>query len=236
MGAQIFTTLAPYCPRIGRLQLADIPVAVVDLGFSAQKLLFTLLLCEMSPDKISVLFGLQYRDKMDASPHLLSCQLTTDRLSVSVPSGLYNHVSNHAALMRLLAIESVQELAAAITEAAVGRSREEALRAVAVAYRAYALEHPGRYAATVRAPEPDDTTAQEAALAAVSPMVAILAGWGIEGPDAVHLVRVARSALHGFVSIEMGGGFGLELDLDHSFDLLVDSLVAAIEAQAEKAS
>jgi hypothetical protein len=40
----------------------------------------------------------------------------------------------------------------------------------------------------------------------------------------------------GFVSIEMGGGFALPLDLDQSFDLLVDSLVAAISAQAEKAS
>jgi AcrR family transcriptional regulator len=152
------------------------------------------------------------------------------------PPSLYNHVSNHAALMRLLAIESVGELAAAITWAAVGRSREDALRAVAVDYRAYALKHPGRYATTVRAPEPDDTEAAAASAAAISPLVAILAGWGIEGDDAVHLVRVIRSALHGFVSIEMGGGFGLPLDLDHSFDLQVDSLVAAISAQAEKAS
>jgi AcrR family transcriptional regulator len=152
------------------------------------------------------------------------------------PPSLYNHVANHAALMRLLAIESVTELAAAMTGAAVGRSREDALRAVAVAYRAYALEHPGHYAATVRAPAADDTAGQAAAAAAITPMVAILAGWGIEGPDAVHLIRVIRSAMHGFVSIEMGGGFGLPLDLDRSFDLLVDSLVAAIEAQAEKPS
>jgi AcrR family transcriptional regulator len=152
------------------------------------------------------------------------------------PPSLYNHVSNHAALMRLLAIESVEEMGAAITGAAVGRSREDALRAVALVYRAYAVEHPGRYATTVRAPDPGDTEAAAASAAAISPLVAILAGWGIEGDEAVHLVRVIRSALHGFVSIETGGGFGLPLDLDHSFDLLVDSLVAAISAQAERAS
>jgi AcrR family transcriptional regulator len=152
------------------------------------------------------------------------------------PPSLYNHVANHAALMRALALESVGELAATITGAAVGRSREEAIRAVAVAYRAYALEHPGRYAATVRAPAPDDPEAQALAASAVAPLVAILAGWEIEGDDAVHLVRVIRSGLHGFVAIEKDGGFGLPLDLDHSFDLLVDGLVAAIEAQAEKAS
>jgi AcrR family transcriptional regulator len=146
------------------------------------------------------------------------------------PPSLYNHVTNHAGLMRLLAIESVTELAATITNAAVGRSREDAIRAVAIAYRAYVLEHPGRYATTVRAPEPGDTEAEAAAASAVSPLVAILAGWGIEGDEAVHLVRVIRSALHGFVTIEADGGFGLPLDLDHSFALLVDSLVAAITA------
>ena len=152
------------------------------------------------------------------------------------PPSLYNHVESHAALMRAVAVGAVEELAAAITGAAVGRAREDAIRAVAVAYRAYALEHPGRYAATVRAPEPGDAEAESAAAAAVTPLVAIVAGWGIEGDDAVHLVRVIRSGLHGFVSIETGGGFGLPLDLDHSFDLLVDSLVAAIAAQAVKAS
>jgi AcrR family transcriptional regulator len=156
------------------------------------------------------------------------------------PPSLYNHVENHAALMRALGIEAVEELGAAITGAAVGRSREDALRAVAVAFRAYALEHSGRYAATVRAPAPGDTEAESAAATAVSPLVAVVAGWGTEGDEAIHLVRVIRSALHGFVSIEIGGGFGLPLDLDHSFDLLIDSLVAAIEAvgsgQATKAS
>jgi AcrR family transcriptional regulator len=146
------------------------------------------------------------------------------------PPSLYNHIECHGALMRALGIQAVEELAAAITGAAVGRSREDALRAVAVAYRAYALEHPGRYALTVRAPAPGDAEAEKAAAAAVTPLVAILAGWDIEGDDAVHLVRVIRSALHGFVSIEMSGGFGLPLDLDRSFDLLVDSLVAAITA------
>jgi AcrR family transcriptional regulator len=147
------------------------------------------------------------------------------------PPSLYNHVANHAALMRLLATRSVEELGAAITGAAVGRSREDALRAVALAYRAYALAHPGRYAATIRAPDPDDDEAQTAAAAAVAPLVAIVAGWGIEGDDAVHLVRVVRSGLHGFVALEIGGGFGLPLNPDHSFDLLVDGLVAAIAAQ-----
>jgi AcrR family transcriptional regulator len=161
--------------------------------------------------------------------------VTLSRVAAAVgtrPPSLYNHIEGRDGLMHEPAAESVDELGAAITGAAVGRSREDALRAVAVAFRAYARERPGRYAATVRAPAPGDTEAIEAAATAVSPIVAILAGWSIEGDEAVHLVRVIRSAIHGFVSIEAGGGFDLPPDLDVSFTLLVDSLVAAITAAA----
>jgi AcrR family transcriptional regulator len=152
------------------------------------------------------------------------------------PPSLYNHVENHAALMRAVALDSYLEFGNALRDAAVGRAREDGIRAIAVTYRGYAAEHPGRYAATVRAPAGDDVESQEAALTALAPIIAVLAGWGIEGDEAIHLVRVIRSALHGFVSLELGAGFGIPLKIDESFDLLVDSLVAAIEVQAAKAS
>lgn len=148
------------------------------------------------------------------------------------PPSLYNHVESHAALMRALALESVEEFGDAIRDAAVGKAREDGIRAVAVAFRAYATEHPGRYAATVRAPTVDDKEAKDIARRTLAPIIAVLAGWGIEGDEAIHLVRVIRSALHGFVSLELGGGFGIPLQVDESFDLLVDSVVVAIEAVA----
>jgi AcrR family transcriptional regulator len=161
--------------------------------------------------------------------------VTLSRVAAAVgmrPPSLYNHIQGRDALLRALGQDARGEMTVAIRDAAVGRSREDAVRAVAVAYREYAVAHPGRYAATVRAPGPEETEAIAAAAVAIDLFLAILAGWGIEGDEGVHLVRVLRSALHGFVSLENGGGFGLPLDLDHSFDLLVDSLVAAIAAAA----
>ena len=152
------------------------------------------------------------------------------------PPSLYNHVESHAALMRAVALDSYAEFGDALRDAAVGRAQEDGIRAIAVAYRDYAAEHPGRYATTVRAPARDDKEAQDLAMNGLAPIFAVLAGWGIEGDEATHLVRVIRSALHGFVSLELGGGFGIPLQIDESFDLLVDSLVVAIEAQAVKAS
>jgi AcrR family transcriptional regulator len=149
-------------------------------------------------------------------------------LDVRAPS-LYNHVDGHAGLLRGLSIRSVNELADALRDAAVGRSGADALRAIAHAYRAYALEHPGRYASTVSAPARDDAELAAAGQRAIEVVLAVLTGWGFRKDAALHRVRVVRAALHGFVAIEAEGGFGLPLDLDQSFALTVATLIAGLE-------
>ena len=71
-----------------------------------------------------------------------------------------------------------------------------------------------------------------AAFAAVLPdLAAVLAGLGVPDEDTVPLIRAVRSALHGFVSLEASGGFGLPEDVDASFETLVDVLVAGMLAR-----
>jgi AcrR family transcriptional regulator len=148
-------------------------------------------------------------------------------LGVRSPS-LYNHVDGRADLLRAIAVLSVRELTAALREATVGRSGADALAAAAHAYRAYARAHPGRYAATLAAPTRGDEEHRAAATEAVDVMLAVLRGWDLEGDDAVHAVRAFRSALHGFVAIEAADGFGIDVDVDVSFDRLLATLAEGI--------
>lgn len=149
-------------------------------------------------------------------------------LGVRAPS-LYNHIDGRAGLLRLVALRSVDELGDALRDAAVGRAGADALRAIGRAYRAYALGYPGRYSATVRAPAPDDRELAAAGARAIGVLTAVLAVWGFTGDEALQRVRVVRAGLHGFVAIEAQGGFGLPLDLDESFELLLATLVAGLE-------
>jgi len=142
---------------------------------------------------------------------------------VRAPS-LYAHVAGLDDLRRRLAIRGARELTVALREAATGRAGRDALRAVAAAQRDYARRHPGRYLAAQRAPARDDAEALAVAGEAVDVLTAALAGYGLEGDDAIHGARALRSALHGFAVLETGGGFGIKLDLDESFDRLVDVL------------
>ncbi|MEV4810649.1 TetR/AcrR family transcriptional regulator [Micromonospora avicenniae] len=151
------------------------------------------------------------------------------RLGVALPS-LYKHVRGADALAQKLSAFATAELADELMTAAVGRAGADALHAVAAAYRSYARRHPGRYPATQQVPDPADPDHVVAGERAVRAVYAVLHGYGITGDAAVDAARTLRSALHGFVSLEVSGGFGLPRDLDRSYDEMVASLDAAFRA------
>lgn len=152
-----------------------------------------------------------------------------ERFGVAQPS-LYKHVDGVGGLQRQLAARATRDLGEALGGAAMGRAAGDALFAVAAAYRRFALDHPGRYAATVRAPDPADAEHTAATDRVLSTVLAVLAGYGLTGDDAVDAARALRSALHGFAALEAAGGFGLPRDVDRSFDRLVAALDTALRA------
>lgn len=160
------------------------------------------------------------------------------RLGVRLPS-LYNHVDGMDALQRLVAIRAKTELADVLGRAAVGKAGTAALAAMFVACRSWATRHPGRYEATVPAPPPDDAEHIAAANSVVGVAFDVLAGYQLEGDDAVDAVRALWATLHGFITLEQAGGFRLPADIDRSFDRLIAALADTLtswQGTAENAS
>lgn len=149
------------------------------------------------------------------------------RLGVQPPS-LYKHIAGQDALHRTIAVRAGAELAEVMRDAAVGRAGGDAVRAIAHAYRRWAHAHPGRYPATLAAPSPDDAEALAVAARALEVLRQALLGLDLAGDDEIDAIRTLRSGLHGFVSLEAAGGFGLPVDIDRSFDRLVDTLLSAL--------
>ena len=152
------------------------------------------------------------------------------RVGVAVPS-LYKHVASLADLRREVAIASVNELRGIIAAATVGLAGAEAVAAMAQAVRSFAHEHPGRYAATQAAGNPDDPADDrltDAGVQTVAVIASILRGFELPESRTVDAIRILRSAVHGFVLLELEGGFGLSDDLERSFALLVETITAGI--------
>jgi len=153
------------------------------------------------------------------------------KLRVRSPS-LYNHVGGLEALRRELKLLVMRELNTALTRATIGKSRDDAVRALAAAYRAFVKRHPGTYSATMVAAPKNDPAVEAAAGQIVETLLSVLSGYGLDRREGIHAIRAMRSAVHGFAALEIAGGFGIPLDVDKSFDWLVSSLLKGLSSSA----
>jgi len=148
------------------------------------------------------------------------------RLGVRLPS-LYKHTAGMEALQRDVAVRARWELAGVLSRAVEGHEREAAVVALAEAFRSWGHRHPGRYAATVRAPDPEDVENVGASAGLTDVIDSVFADFGLEGETAIHAVRALRAAMHGFITLEQAGGFGLPVDVDLSYRQLIAGLASS---------
>ena len=148
------------------------------------------------------------------------------RTGVAAPS-LYKHVGGLADLRTLVAVRVMDELTARLSAAVAGRSRDEAVTALMTACRDYVLAHPNRYAAMPADPLHDPALAAAGARL-LDVFFAVLRGYSLRDAAAVHAIRCLRAVMHGFVTIEAAGGFGLPQDLNQTYRHLIDMYLASL--------
>ena len=168
----------------------------------------------------------------EISPAPLRMSVVAERLGVKGPS-LYKHVDSLDELTRRVAILGIAELGEALRERMQGRAGEDALAAAAQTVRAYVRQHPGRYAATI-GPVPvsaDDPLAFELERTLGS-FAAVLRGYQLDPGDEIHAIRMVRSILHGFATLEVANGFQMSADIDESFAWMVDFIDGGLRAAA----
>lgn len=154
-----------------------------------------------------------------------------ERAGVTQPA-LYRHVDGAAALWRGLGLETRHRLANELTAAGVGVSGADAVRSVANAWRRFAQEHPGRYRSTERYPVRGDAELVAAVEAVRSTLRSSIRGFDLHGATLDHAATMLRSALHGFVSFELGDGDAASSagEADDAFGHLVDMLCVGFDA------
>src|SRR4051794_38323999 len=143
-------------------------------------------------------------------------------------ASLYSHLKNSHELKTRIALFALEELADRVAAALAGRAGKDALAAFANVYRDYAREHPGRYAAAQLRLDPE-TAAASAGVRHAQMTRAILRGYDLTEPDQTHAFGMPGSVFHGYVSLEMAGGFDhTAVDPRESWSWIVDSLDALL--------
>jgi AcrR family transcriptional regulator len=157
------------------------------------------------------------RDGLDA----LTLTAVADDLGVGV-STLYTHVEGVDGLRHLVAVASTDNLTSDIRDAAVGTSGREALAAMGLAYRRFALDHPGQFASTLLPPRIDDDDLDMANRALFDVFVRVYGAAGLDEAESRLAARSTRSAIHGFLALEHVASTRDELEADYHY--LLDAL------------
>ena len=158
----------------------------------------------------------------------LTINALATQLGTKGPS-LYNHVDSLEDLRRTVRMRVVDDIIEMLNTVGEGRTRDDAVMAMASAYRSYAHHHPGRYSAFTRMPlDGDDPEFTDATRAAAAPVIAVLASYGLDGEDAFYVALEFWSAMHGFVLLEMTGAMN-GIDTDAVFTDMVMRLASGME-------
>ncbi|HEX4558097.1 MAG TPA: WHG domain-containing protein [Mycobacterium sp.] len=158
----------------------------------------------------------------------LTINALANQLGTKGPS-LYNHVQSLEDLRRTVRMRVVGDIIDMLSTVGQGRTRDDAVTAMASAYRSYAHHHPGRYSAFTRMPlGGDDPEFTDATRAAAAPVISVLASYGLDGEAAFYAALEFWSAMHGFVLLEMTGAMN-GIDTDTVFTDMVMRLATGME-------
>jgi AcrR family transcriptional regulator len=139
-------------------------------------------------------------------------------------AALYVHVRSRDALIEQVAVRAAAAFADELALAVAGRAGRQALVGFADAWRAFAVSHPGQYAAT-QLQLPHEVGASSAGhLRMIELSYAMLRGYGLDEPDLTDAMRFVRSTFHGFASLETVDGFGHPRDIDASWNCILDAV------------
>lgn len=158
-----------------------------------------------------------------------------EELGIKPPS-LYKHINGLDELNKELMLYGWKQLENEITKVAVGKAKEDALYSICYAYRDFVALHPGVFEAMLWYNMYQSDEHLEATKGTVAILFQVLDGYSIKYEQKVHIVRMLRGFLQGFLSVECNGGYGNPMAINESFDFSLKIIINGInKLQEEKA-
>lgn len=158
----------------------------------------------------------------------VTLKVLATKLGVKSPS-LYKHFSGGLdELNKELMLHGWRLLEVDITRAAIGKSKDNAVRAICLAYRKFVLEHKGMFEAMQWYNMYRSEEHLQVTQGTVTVLFQVLEAYDVTEEQKVHIVRMLRGFLQGFSAIESHGGFGNPAPLDDTFDFALNTILNGI--------
>ena len=158
----------------------------------------------------------------------VTLKVLATELGVKSPS-LYKHFSGGLdELNKELMLYGWRLLEADITRAAIGKSKDNAVRAICLAYREFVAKHKGVFEAMQWYNMYQSEEHLQASQGTLIVLFQVLEAYGVTDEQKVHIGRMLRGFLQGFSTIESHGGFGNPTPLNDTFDFALKTILNGI--------
>ena len=141
---------------------------------------------------------------------------------VTEMEAFFGKVDTIPQMKQALAIAGYQGLQRQIEQAVKGKTRLDAIRAMAHAMRSFSLGSPGLAIASFRDPDVDNPEYQKAAGQLALVVLRVFADAGVSGEAARHAIRILKSLVRGFVINEMSAPVARPIEYQKSYVFAVE--------------
>lgn len=160
-----------------------------------------------------------------------SMRILAEQLGIKTAS-LYNHVDSMSALFVEVCSYALHLQCRTEMQAIEGKTGDDAIFALAHAYRNFAKEHKELYRLIMNTAVSCGEELSDVSLCIVEPFLNVLSDSTLSETEKLHWQRVLRGLVHGFISQEDAGFFShLPANVDDSFHIAIqcyiDGLVKA---------
>lgn len=158
----------------------------------------------------------------------VTLKVLAKELGVKPPS-LYKHFSGGLEeLNKELMLFGWCSLENQIIKVAVGKAKDDAIKAICYAYRSFVCDHKGLFEAMQWYNMYQSEEHLKATEGTIFTLFQVLDAYGLTEEQKVHCVRMLRGFLQGFCSIESHDGYGNPASVDDTFDFALKTILNGI--------
>ena len=151
------------------------------------------------------------------------------RMGVKTAS-LYNHIQNIDELYGEVGINSSKKMGVALSKEIEGRDKETAVMEVAAAYRRFVKNHTELYEAIMYLPQVGETYVQKSSFFPLTPIMRMLSMYNLSDKKKLHLQRIFRAIMHGFLAQEKAGFFSqTSIDCEESYCIAISAFIEQLK-------
>lgn len=158
----------------------------------------------------------------------LTLKKLAEKLGVRSPS-LYSHFNSLSDLYNALMLYGWKQLEYRVMQAAIGKSKDDAIKSMCAAYLDFAMEHIGLFHVMQSYNQHISQETEAATSGLILTMRQVLSAYNLSEENEVHIIRVFRSFLQGYVYLVQHDSFGKSVSIKDSLIVAVDMFLKELE-------